>query len=179
VLDQNQQSGEKMSMITGRASINIMKITIIAILSISVVIAQGAPKLDIQISDSKVNLNSAEKRDATIISYSPGDTLKYTLTATNIGDGLMTNAEVVDPVPAGVTYIVGSAHGADTEISFSINAGSTYMAWPPTYTVRNAKGILIKRKATPKMVSHIKWAFTHNLKPGEGSALEFMVEVNK
>ena len=159
--------------------INISKIAMIAIVSISVAVAQGTPKLDIQITDSKVNLSSAEKEDASTVSYGPGDTLRYSIIAANIGDGLMTSTEVVDPIPAGVIYVAESALGADAEISFSINQGSSYMPWPPYYTVRNSKGILVKRKASADMVSHIKWSLTRDLKPQEKSALEFMVVVSK
>ncbi|MEA3285890.1 MAG: hypothetical protein U9Q77_00750 [Candidatus Marinimicrobia bacterium] len=164
---------------TRGAFVNISRIAMIVIVSISVVVAQGTPKLNIQITDSKVNLSSAEKMDGSTVSYGPGDTLRYSIVASNIGDGLMTSTEVVDPIPDGVTYVAESALGEDAEISFSINQGSTYMSWPPYYTVRNSKGILVKRKASPDMVSHIKWALTRDLKPEEASALEFMVVVSK
>ena len=158
---------------------NISKYAISAIVTLSMVMGQGAPKLDIQIEDQKTNLTEAEKKDAKLITYFPGDTIRYVLTASNIGDGLMKNPEIVDPVPAGVTYVPKSALGEDTEITFSMNQGSTYMTWPPYYTVRNSKGILVKREATPEMISHIKWNISSDLKPGEKSTMEFLVVVNK
>ncbi len=158
---------------------NITKIAMIAMLSIYVVVAQGRPQLDIRIEDFKVNLTSAEKGDVANISYRPGDTLRYSITAANVGDGLMVSAQVVDPIPVGVTYVAESARGADTAISFSINQGNTYAPWPLYYTVRNSKGILVKRQATPDMISHIKWALMSDLKPREESSLEFLVVVNK
>ncbi len=163
----------------GRAFINISKLAMVAMISISVAMGQGSPKLDIKIEDAKVNLTTLERDDNSNIRYQPGDTLRYSITASNVGDGLMTSAEIVDPIPAGVTYVAESAKGVDTEISFSINQGSTYMPWPPYYTVRNSKGILIKRTASTDLISHIKWALTDDLKPQEYSSLEFLVVVNK
>ena len=158
---------------------SISKYAICAIMTLSVALGQGTPKLDIHILDQKINLSEAEKKDATLISYFPGDTLQYVLTASNIGDGLMKNPEIVDPIPAGVTYVAKSATGEDTEITFSMNQGSTYMSWPPYYTVRNSKGILVKREATPEMISHIKWSISKDLTPGETSTMEFLVVVNQ
>ena len=158
---------------------NISKYAIYATITLSVVMGQGTPKLDIKIENQKVNLSETEKKDASLISYTPGDTIRYVITASNIGDGLMTNPEIVDPVPAGVTYVAESASGADTKISFSLNRGSTYMAWPPYYTVRNSKGILVKREATPDMITHVKWHVSKDLKPGDATSMEFLVVVNK
>ena len=158
---------------------NIFRSAVIGALCLSVVLGQGTPKLDIHIEDQKVNLTEAEKLDASNIAYAPGDTLRYIITASNVGTALMTEPEIVDPVPAGVTYVAESAMGDDTQITFSMNQGGTYMAWPPYYTVRNSKGILVKREATPDMISHIKWIVVKDLKPGEATTMEFLVEVNK
>lgn len=158
---------------------NISKYATICVLSLAVVFGQGTPKLDIQIEDQKVNLTKAEIEDPKVVVYLPGDTIRYVITASNIGSGLMTEPEIVDPVPAGVTYVAETASGDDTEITFSMNQGGTYMAWPPYYTVRNSKGILVKREATPDMISHIKWRIAKDLKPGETSTMEFLVVVDK
>jgi len=158
---------------------NITKYAIYAIVTLSMVMAQGTPKLDIHIDDQKVNLTPAEMKDASLVNYIPGDTLRYVITASNVGDGLMKNPEIVDPIPAGVTYVPNSARGMDTEITYSMNQGNTYMAWPPFYTVRNSKGILVKREATPEMITHIMWNISKDLAPGDVSTMEFLVEVNK
>jgi uncharacterized repeat protein (TIGR01451 family) len=158
---------------------NWMHIAIVVILGTSIAMAQGTPKLDLMMAEQKVNLTPSERNDASTISYQPGDTLRYMITASNIGDGLMTEPEVVDPIPAGVTYIAKSATGEAANITFSIDQGVSYMAWPPTYTVRNAQGGLIVREASADMVTHIKWSILQNLNPGEKSNLEFMVEVSR
>jgi hypothetical protein len=45
--------------------------------------------------------------------------------------------------------------------------------------VRNSRGILVKKEATPDMVTHIKWNIQKNLDPGEAMTLDFLVVVNK
>ncbi|MCF7825458.1 MAG: hypothetical protein K9M55_00700 [Candidatus Marinimicrobia bacterium] len=158
---------------------NSMKSTIAAIMLLSLALGQGTPKLDIRIEDQKLNMTEAEKKDASVITYIPGDTLRYVITASNIGDGLMKDPEIIDPIPAGVTYVAESAKGIDADITFSMNQGSTYMPWPLYYTVRNSKGILVKREATPEMITHIKWNISKNMNPGEASTMEFLVVVSK
>ena len=177
--DQLNEVINRWRMIMKYAIGSIIKLAMVATISLSAVLAQVKPKLDIQIADQKVNLSQAEQKDPSKLTYAPGDTLKYILTASNTGDGLMTNPEIVDPIPAGVTYIAESADGANSEITVSLNQGHNYQAWPAYYTVRNAKGILVKHKASPDMVTHIKWHINKNLKPGDAVVLEFLVVVNK
>jgi len=158
---------------------NSLKSAIAVIILLTVALGQGTPKLDISIEDQKMNLTETEKKDQSKIIYIPGDTLRYVITASNIGDGLMKDPEIIDPIPAGVTYVAESAKGIDADITFSMNQGSTYMPWPLFYTVRNSKGILVKREATPEMITHIKWNISKNMNPGEASTMEFLVVVSK
>jgi len=162
----------------GNAILNNLKSAMVAMVGLSMAFAEGMPKLDIRIDDQKINMTQEESLTPAIVSYYPGDTLRYVITASNVGDGLMTEPSIVDPIPEGVTYIPNTATGKDAEISFSINEGNTYMSWPPYYTVRNSKGILIKRKATADMISHIKWNISRGLRPSERSDLEFLVVVD-
>lgn len=173
----NREYGVLMSRMNNAG--NSLRIAGMMLLLISGVIAQGVPKLDIRVDSEKVNKTELERRSGAVINYLPGDTIKYLIVASNIGDGLMTSPEVIDPIPSGVTYVAESASGEDSAITFSINQGETYMAWPPTYSVRNSKGVLIKRVATPEMVSHIKWNINKNLTPGETALLDFLVVVSK
>jgi len=142
-------------------------------------IAQGTPRLSIVIEDEKHNLTAEERSGQADILYHPGDTIRYVLTASNVGDGLMTDPEIIDPIPGGVTYIAGSAEGVDTRISYSIDGGSTYHAWPVMYSSTNARGEEITKEATPDMVTHLKWGIQRSLQPGEATTMEFRVEVNR
>ncbi|MCK9483088.1 MAG: hypothetical protein M0R34_01830 [Candidatus Marinimicrobia bacterium] len=143
----------------------------------SQVLAQGTPKLELTVAEAKVNLTRAEKSGRAKIMYKPGDVIHYTITAQNVGDGVMTSPVVTDPIPAGVVYVPMSAKGEDTIITFSINSGITYQNWPPTYTVKDADGKEIVKNAPPEMISHIRWELQKPLAPNEKKILEFDVKV--
>ena len=150
---------------------------IVLTLAVSSVFAQGTPRLSINIEEEKVNLTAAEAGGNTEILYMPGDTIRYALTASNVGDGLMTNAAVVNPVPGGVDYVAGTALGQEAAIVFSIDDGKEYQAWPVTYVTRNARGEEVTVEATADMITHVKWNIQRSLQPGESVELEFKVEV--
>ena len=141
--------------------------------------AQGTPRLSLVLDEEKVNMTAAERSGRSDVAYLPGDTIRYMLTASNVGDALMTNPEIVDPVPGGTTYVPESAVGANCTIVYSIDGGSSYSAWPVTYEVRNARGERVTKTATPDMISHIKWNIQRDLAPGEAHELEFRVEVTR
>ncbi len=140
--------------------------------------AQGNPELKLEISEQKVNLKPAEAAGSQEIIYSPGDTIHYTIIAQNVGDGIMSEPVIVDPVPQGVSYLAGSAYGVDSEIFYSINDGSSYMNWPVTYPVQDENGKIVQKEATAAMVTHIKWQLIQPLAPGASRELGFQVLVN-
>ena len=57
-------------------------------------------------------LNSVSKANA-----QPGDTVVYTLTCKNIGVGDATNIQLTNPIPAGTSYVEGSATETGTELA--------------------------------------------------------------
>ena len=138
--------------------------------------AQGVPKLELRIEENKVNKTAAEMGGEEIV-YSPGDTILYFIYALNSGDGIMTDPEVVDPVPEGVVYLPNSVNGENSEKAFSINSGMLYQEWPPEYSVRNTEGDIIIKEATPDMITHIRWKLLNSLSPGEERILSFKVIV--
>jgi len=152
-------------------------ILIFSLLFTSLLWAQQGPKLSINIADEKVNITSEEQRSG-ITNYSPGDTILYILTSKNVGDALMTNPVITDPVPAGVSYVENSDEGLDSEVVFSINGGKTYETWPLYYSVRNSRGIIVRKKASADLVTHIRWNIQANLEAGESHIAKFMVVVN-
>jgi uncharacterized repeat protein (TIGR01451 family) len=153
------------------------RIILTALLLSSVVLAQGAPQLSLVIDEEKVNLTDAERSGETTVSYAPGDTIRYTILASNVGDGVMRNPEILDPIPSGVVCIPASARGEDTVITFSIDGGENYEAWPIIYRTRNAQGRRVRVEATPDQITHVRWQFDADLAVGETREVEFKVEV--
>jgi uncharacterized repeat protein (TIGR01451 family) len=139
--------------------------------------AQGQPKLRLDMSERKVNMTADEKSGKTPVSYAPGDTVEYAILAENAGTGIMTQPEVVDPVPEGVRYIVDSARGENCRIVYSVNKGMAYSVWPVMVTATNANGVKIERPARNEEVTHIKWVLKDALAPGGRKNLSFRAVV--
>ena len=155
----------------------MIKGMIVFSLSLSALMAQVGPKLQIEIEDRKVNLSDTEQKGGPI-NYAPGDTIEYTVISKNVGDALMTEPVITDPIPAGVTYLQDTATDDDAELQYSIDGGNVFSTWPVYYTVRNAKGVIIRREATANMVTHIRWIIQKNLEAGESHEAKFQVVVN-
>jgi len=139
---------------------------------------QVGPKLQINVSEEKINRTATEKKGGESI-YTPGDTIQYTVTSLNVGDALMTNAVITDPIPEGVTFILGSSESENVSTLFSIDGGTEYTVWPVYYSVRNSRGIIIRREATADMITHIRWEIQGNLDAGASHMAKFKVVVNQ
>jgi len=158
-----------------------LKTTIIRLLMVAFALTAfamaQAPKLELTIIDEKVNMSQAEKEGRAAITYRPGDVIRYTIIATNVGDAVLTSPLITDPVPMGVSYLPNTADGLNSVITFSVNNGQLFQAWPPTYRVLNENGEYEERLASPDMVTHVRWELTKSLEPNESHQMEFEVVV--
>lgn len=105
----------------------------------------------------------------------PDDILVYTISYSNTRESALQNASVVDPIPEGAEYILGSAEGRNTNITYSIDDGRSYTSPPVKYTILNPDGSREEKIATPDMYTHIKWNFNRPLSPGQSGLLKFKV----
>ena len=80
-------------------------------------------------------------------------------TALNIGTGAASNGVVVDPIPSGTEYVLGSAAGTGTVITYSIDDNKTYQT--------DVAG----------EVTHIKWSINQPVLPGQSIQLSFRARV--
>ena len=130
------------------------QIIIILLTGIALSMLNAQPQLDLQVFPEKLNKTPRELNGDEII-FSPGDTIRYNIQASNFGDEEMIEPVIVDPVPEGVDYIPFSVKGDEAIILFSINDGVDYQNWPPKYKALDANGKEIEKDASPDMVSHI------------------------
>ena len=100
----------------------------------------------------------------------PGDEVVYTLHYTNSGQEPADNVVITDPVPEHMMYTEGSASGADTVITFSVDNGATYDL-PARLTIVGADGK--ERPAQGSDYTHIRWTLTKSLAPGETGRVSF------
>ncbi|MEA2076860.1 MAG: hypothetical protein U9O95_02455 [Candidatus Marinimicrobia bacterium] len=155
----------------------ILRFIILFSLLGTLLFAQGVPKLELTVVDTKVNMTQAEKEGRTQISYRPGDVIRYTIIAGNVGNGILTSPLITDPIPQGVSYQPYTAKGLNSVITYSVNNGQLFQAWPPTYIEKDENGRDVRKLASPDMVTHVRWELTKSLAPNENHQLEFEVIV--
>jgi uncharacterized repeat protein (TIGR01451 family) len=157
----------------------IHSILLMSILSTGPVIAENdspvrfantAQKQNISVDEDGVKRITLTSTDLIV----PGDTVVYTSTFTNIGTEDVSNIVVSNPIPANTQYIVFSAKGKTTRVSFSVDGGKTFAA-PAQLTVVDNNGI--KQTAKPKDYTDIRWVYQGTLSAGSSSSVSFNVSI--
>ena len=103
----------------------------------------------------------------------PGKEVVWTITASNICKQPSENVTINNPVPEHMSYVAGSAFGAGSVISYSLD-GSTFGA-PDELTVTENGA---KRKARADEYRHIRWVFKSPLQPGATAVARFRAVLN-
>lgn len=97
----------------------------------------------------------------------PGDVLRYGVTSSNAGDVAAENLVVTQPIPAAMTYVIGSAKGnAAATATYSIDNGATFVAQPMVEVVL-PNGTPEMQPAPAEAYTHVKWNFTRALGAAE------------
>ena len=104
----------------------------------------------------------------------PGTEVIYTITAKNTGNEPADNIVVTNPVPKETVYVDGSAFGAGTNITYSVDGGKSYDK-AEKLTVKDKAGK--PRAATAKDYTHVRWTFQFNLQPGQEAPVWYRVRV--
>ena len=107
----------------------------------------------------------------------PGQVLIFTLKYSNKGDENATNVVVDNPIPNETVYVVGSASGVGSDITFSINNGKDFKK-PTllTYEVKGPDGKKIKKKASPEQYTNVRWVIS-TVPPGKDGEVSFKTRV--
>lgn len=103
---------------------------------------------------------------------SRGQTLLFTLKATNACDDSINPAVIEFTVPAGVIYTVGSATGAGTAITFSIN-GKSFGKFE-SLAIHDAGA---PRAARAEDIRYIRWVLLKALAPHTSRTVRFRATV--
>jgi uncharacterized repeat protein (TIGR01451 family) len=101
------------------------------------------------------------------------DILVYTITYNNEGTSEAKDTMIVDPVPKGTIFMLGSAEGKDAEIHYSIDGGHHFQRPPIKYIIRKPGGTREEISAPAEMYTHIKWLIRKSVLPGESGQLIF------
>jgi len=107
----------------------------------------------------------------------PGQTLIFTLKYSNKGNENAKNVVVDNPIPKETVYEVGSAIGAGSDITFSINNGKDYKK-PSllTYEIKGSDGKPVRKKASPEQYTNVRWIIP-SVPPGGAGELSYRVRV--
>lgn len=104
----------------------------------------------------------------------PGDAVVYTISYTNKGARAAERVVVTNPVPQHTRMRAGSAEGAGTEITYSVDGGKTFAAPDKlTVTVRDASGKSATRPAVAADFTHVRWALKDPLAAGASGFVRF------
>jgi len=156
------------------------KLAMFAALLLLPAVAWAAPDVKVSITAEKViQTEKGGKSVETRISaddVQPGDTIVYTLNYINKGDADAVGVVLNDPIPQGTVYIVDSAFGPGSTISFSIDAGKNFKQPGMLIYEVNINGKAEKRKATPEQYTHIRWT-VEKIAPGKSGMAGFRVRV--
>jgi uncharacterized repeat protein (TIGR01451 family) len=104
----------------------------------------------------------------------PGDVLRYTIAFENTStqDVAAGSVVITNPLPADTLYLQGSATGANTEITFSVD-GETFAA-PDALMVGEGAGA---RAADAADYRAIRWTYQPMLGAGESSEVSFELQI--
>jgi uncharacterized repeat protein (TIGR01451 family) len=107
-----------------------------------------------------------------------GETLSWTLKSENDGSAPALDYKTVSRIPAGTTFVAGSAKAeGSTKIVFSIDGGKTYSA-TPTVDERQADGSVKKVAAPVNLYTNLRYEWADPLVPGGHVSASYKVIVN-
>jgi len=99
----------------------------------------------------------------------PGEKVIYTITFTNISDESADDVVITNPIAEDLVYVDGSASGADMDIQFSTDAGTTFAAAADLTVTENGE----TRAATVEDFTHVRWVMRNDLAAGAQGTARF------
>ncbi len=112
----------------------------------------------------------APARETTV---TPGEIIQSTIYYKNSGSQAAEGVVIQNRVPDSTIYIGGSAKGAGSVITFSVDGGKSFNK-PSKLNIRGPDGK--KRKAVPEDYTHIKWVVT-KVEPGKEGHVLFRAKI--
>lgn len=105
-----------------------------------------------------------------------GDAIQYDIVAANGGDSPALRMVPVGRIPAGTSYVEGSAKGARAHAEFSLDGGKTWSA-VPTVRVRQPDGSMVVKKADPSLYTAVRFVSDGVIAPHQSAAYVYEVRV--
>ncbi|MBI1385768.1 MAG: DUF11 domain-containing protein [Rhizobiales bacterium] len=109
----------------------------------------------------------------------PGDVIEYRIAHHNTSAGSLSGFIVAGPIPAGTTFVAGSATGAPGDVFEVLVDGEDWQALPAFKTVRNEDGTERRVEALPEDYRSIRWRLAEPLAEGASTANAYRVQVSE
>jgi len=103
----------------------------------------------------------------------PGDKVGYRISYNNTGSDSATGVVINNPVPENTLYVANSAQGADSQITYSADAGKNFARSAELVVEKDGKN----RKARAEDITHIRWTLPEAVAPKASGSVEFQVRV--
>ena len=155
-------------------------ITYLLVLTLLLLSAEVFAKSLVSISitaEKEVTVNKVTKKIAAT-TINPGDVIFYTLSYINSGNDAATNVVLDDPIPAGTSYLPGTAYGEGADIIFSVDGKTFKKPSLLTYEIKKRDGSLEKRTASPEEYTNIRWVIP-KIDAGARGNVGFQVRIKR
>lgn len=103
----------------------------------------------------------------------PGETLVYSLLYRNGAPESASNIVLTMPVPEEVVYVENSAAALGTQVMFSVDDGVSFSPRGDLSVSVNG----VKRNALSEEISHIRWSFSEDLRPGDSGRIGYRAQL--
>lgn len=149
----------------------------VLMLSLSLMAAPAMAKPDVKISITAEKEITVEENGKTVVkrvkadSAQPGEVVVFTLNYSNHGDEAATDVKLVDPIPADMAYVTGSAYGPGAEVTFSVDGKKFDKESKLSYEAHGQKVV-----ASPDEYTHIRW-IVKKVEAGKSGTAGFRAKV--
>ena len=129
------------------------------------------------VQKEEITIDAAGERKTQLVdaaAVTPGDSVVYTITFSNVSDEPAGNVVITNPVPENLSYIEGSAFGPGTTIEFSVDGGQSYAPAGELRVPENG-GF---RSATAADYTHLRWVMQSELAAGSQGVASFRARLN-
>lgn len=149
----------------------------IALLAAGMTYAQNALDVRTVVQKEQVEVGDDGETTTTLVAAErvlPGDKVVYTITFTNAGDAAADNVVVTNPIDSSLTYLDGSAFGADMRVEFSADGGQSFAAQSEVRVTESG----VERAAGAEDFTHVRWTLEGSLDAGATGVARFAATVD-
>jgi uncharacterized repeat protein (TIGR01451 family) len=130
----------------------------------------------------KIQLAAAVERDAKLLPLdksmvvNPGEILDWTIESENSGNAPARSYQAIGHIPAGTTFVAGSAKADGANALYSIDGGKSFSA-QPMIEVKQADGSTRQVPAPVAMYTEIRYEWADSLAAGGKLSASYKVRV--